>query len=151
MQALNLPKYLFNIKIEDDKKLIFDEIRKRFLVLTPEEWVRQNFIKYLNSELEYPKSLMNIEGGLKLNGNKFRADLLIYNRRAEPLILIEFKAPDVNITQSTFDQISRYNTIYKVPYLIVSNGITHYFCIINFKQGVFTFLPEIPNYKTISE
>ncbi|MFV0290379.1 MAG: type I restriction enzyme HsdR N-terminal domain-containing protein [Mangrovibacterium sp.] len=146
MQQLNLPKFDFRLKNESNKTYIFDEIRQKFIVLTPEEWVRQHFIKYLNEHLHYPASLMNVEGGLKLNGNSYRADLLIYNRNGEPLMLVEFKAASVKISQETFQQISRYNMIYRVPYLLVSNGMQHYCCRVNFEKNSFEFLSEIPLY-----
>ncbi|MFV0365224.1 MAG: type I restriction enzyme HsdR N-terminal domain-containing protein [Mangrovibacterium sp.] len=146
MHELNLPKFDFRTKTEGDKCYIFDEIRRKFIVLTPEEWVRQNFIKYLVQHLDYPGSLMNIEGGLKLHGNSFRADLLVYDKRANPLLLIEFKAPQVKITQEAFNQIARYNIIYRVPYLVVSNGMQHYCCRVNFEKNNYTFLNEVPKY-----
>ncbi len=149
MITLNLPKYQLKTKIENGKQLIFDDIRKKFLVLTPEEWVRQNFIKYLIHDKSFPASLMNVEGGLNLNGNRFRADLLIYNKQAEPLVLVEFKAPHVNITQDSFDQIARYNIIYKVPYLIVSNGLKHYFCKVDYEQMTYVFECEVPSFNAL--
>ncbi|WP_339735568.1 type I restriction enzyme HsdR N-terminal domain-containing protein [uncultured Sunxiuqinia sp.] len=141
---LNLPTYPFRIDQQDGKNLIFDEIRRKLVVLTPEEWVRQNFIQYLIGEKQFPASLMAIETGLKINQNQFRADLLVYDRTGKPLILVEFKAPSVKVTQRTFDQITRYNMTFQVPYLIVSNGLNHYCCFIDLEKQSYVFLKEIP-------
>ncbi|MFV0554344.1 MAG: type I restriction enzyme HsdR N-terminal domain-containing protein [Mangrovibacterium sp.] len=149
MQTLNLPKFDFRTKIENGKTLLFDEIRRKFIVLTPEEWVRQNFIKYLVNHLNYPAGLMNIEGGLQLNGHTYRADLLVCDKKGNPLLLVEFKAPQVKITQDTFDQIARYNIIYRVPYLVVSNGMQHYCCHVNFEENNYAFLKEVPSFSEL--
>lgn len=149
MQELNLPRYSFKIQEENGKKLIFDDIRKKYLVLTPEEWVRQNFIQYLITEKEYPKTLISIEKGLKLNELQKRADAVVYNQSAQPIVLIECKAPHVKITQKTFEQIARYNMIFKVPYLVVTNGLNHYCCQISFEKNSFNFLEKIPTYTSI--
>ncbi|WP_423128878.1 type I restriction enzyme HsdR N-terminal domain-containing protein [Gaoshiqia sp. Z1-71] len=141
---LNLPLYSFRTKTEAGKIRIFDEIRKKFLVLTPEEWVRQNFIRFLINEKAFPAQLMVIESGLKINQNQFRADLLVYNRAGQPLLVVEFKAPSVKITQNTFDQVARYNMTFQVPYLIVSNGLDHYCCRVDFAAKNYSFLKEIP-------
>ena len=146
---LNLPTYSFRIKDEGEKKLIFDEVRKKFLILTPEEWVRQNFIKFLILEKKYPASLMAIEAGLKINQNQFRTDLLIYDRLGKPLLVVEFKAPHIKISQDTFDQIARYNIKFQVPYLIVSNGLSHYCCQVDPKKDNYYFLKDIPEYDMI--
>ena len=146
---LNLPTYSFRIQQQDEKKLIFDEIRKKFVALTPEEWVRQNFIMYLVEEKKYPVSLIAIETGLKLNRNHFRADMLLYHRTGKPLMVVEFKAPSVKIMQHTFDQITRYNMTFQVPYLIVSNGMDHYCCRIDLKEQSYSFLKEIPAFNQL--
>ncbi len=143
---LNLPTYSFRIEQQSGKKLIFDEIRKKSLVLTPEEWVRQNFIRFMIEEKKYPASLLAIETGLKLNRNQFRADLLVYDRRGKPLLIVEFKAPSVKISQLAFDQITRYNMTFQVPYLIVSNGLSHYCCKVNPEEQTYAFLKEIPTF-----
>ena len=149
MEKLNLPQYPIKIKEEEGKHFIFDSIRKKYLVLTPEEWVRQNFVKYLIQEKAYPASLIAIEKGLKLNELQKRADAVIYNNNGLPIVLIEFKAPSIKITQDTFEQIGRYNSIFKVPYLIVSNGLEHFCAKIDFKQNSFEFLEGVPNYKEL--
>jgi type I site-specific restriction endonuclease len=150
LPKLNLPLYSFRTRQDADKTFIFDEIRKKFLVLTPEEWVRQNFIRYLILEKGFPSSLMVIERGLKVNQNPFRADLLVYDKMGAPLLVVEFKAPPVKITQAAFDQIARYNIRFRVPYLIVSNGLEHYCCQIDFQSESYAFLKEIPAFDLIA-
>ena len=148
MEKLNLPQYPIKIKEEGGKQYIFDSIRKKYLMLTPEEWVRQNFIQYLIHDKKYPTGLISIEKGLKLNELQKRADALIYND-ANPIVLIEFKAPKVKITQDVFDQIGRYNSIFKVPYLIVSNGLEHYCAKIDFANNSFEFIDGVPEYNKL--
>ncbi|MFV0377907.1 MAG: type I restriction enzyme HsdR N-terminal domain-containing protein [Mangrovibacterium sp.] len=143
---LNLPTYSFRTKQEGGKLKIFDDIRKKYLVLTPEEWVRQNFVRYLIDVKLYPASLMALETGLQLNGNQFRADLLIYNKLGKPWMIIEFKAPEVKITQKTFDQVARYNLCFEVPFLMVSNGMEHYCCQVDFDTKNYRFFREVPGF-----
>ena len=149
MNKLNLPSYPIKLKEEGGKQYIFDFIRKKYLVNTPEEWVRQNFIHFLMREKKYPASLIAIEKGLKLNELQKRADAVIYDTNGEAIVLIEFKAPKIKITEATFEQISRYNMVFKVPYLIVSNGLNHYCCKINFTDNSFEFIKEIPEYNQL--
>ena len=146
---LNLPTYSFRTKEVDAKIHIFDEIRKKFLVLTPEEWVRQNFIRYLVEVKAFPSSLMAVETGLKLNQNQFRADLMIYNKAGKPLMIVEFKAPEIKITQKTFDQIARYNLTFEVPFLIISNGLNHYCCQVDFNAKNYMFLKDVPSFQDL--
>lgn len=141
---LNLPPYPFQLKREDDKIFIFDELRKRYLLVTPEEWVRQHWIQYLVNQKHYPKTLIQCEGGLKLNQLQKRTDLLVYNPAGEKVLIAEFKAPSVKITQKVFDQIARYNFIHRVPLLVVSNGLQHYYCRIDFEQQTYHYLEELP-------
>ena len=143
---LNLPPYQAKIRKKQQQYYIFDELRKRYLVLTPEEWVRQHWVDYLNKQYRYPLSLMKIEGGLLLNNLQKRSDLVIFNTLGERILLAEFKAPTVKITEKTFSQIANYNSIYKIPLLLVSNGIQHYYCRINFDRGDFEFLSEVPSF-----
>ncbi|WP_437921745.1 type I restriction enzyme HsdR N-terminal domain-containing protein [Sphingobacterium sp. LRF_L2] len=145
---LNLPPYSSKITKKLGKLFIFDELRKKELLLTPEEWVRQHWISYLHQHKNYPKTLMQIEGGLKLNSLQKRSDLLIYNSEGQKILLAEFKAPTVKITEKTFHQIANYNSIHKIPLLLVSNGIEHYYCTINFDKNSFEFLAELPNYNS---
>ncbi|MFD1768144.1 type I restriction enzyme HsdR N-terminal domain-containing protein [Sphingobacterium suaedae] len=145
---LNLPSYALKITQKFDKLFIFDELRKKDLVLTPEEWVRQHWIHYLHLHKHYPKALMRIEGGLQLNTLRKRSDLLVFNNEGEKILLAEFKAPTVKITEKVFHQIANYNTIHKIPLLLVSNGIQHYYCGIDFRENSFEFLSELPNYNS---
>ncbi len=144
MIKLNLPEYAFRTKIEDEKPFIFDPNRKKFVVLTPEEWVRQNFIQYLKTEKKYPESLMAVEKQIMVNGNQRRFDLLIYLRNGQPHLIAEFKAPNVKITQETFDQVVRYNMSLRVERVVVSNGLQHFACEIDYIKNSYSYLPEIP-------
>ncbi|MCY4780214.1 type I restriction enzyme HsdR N-terminal domain-containing protein [Sphingobacterium sp. UT-1RO-CII-1] len=146
--VLNLPPYPSKISRKLGKLYIFDDLRKKDLVLTPEEWVRQHWVNYLHKFKKYPKSLMQIEGGLSLNTLQKRSDLLIFNNQGEKILLAEFKAPTVKITEKTFSQIANYNTIHKIPLLLVSNGIQHYYCKIDFELQRFDFIEELPDYNT---
>ena len=146
MEKLNLPGYAFRTKIEQGKKLIFDPIRKKFVVLTPEEWVRQNFIQYLIKEKKYPESLMAVEKQIKVNGKQFRFDLLIYLRNGQPLLVAEFKAPKVKISQDAFDQVVRYNMVLRVERVVVSNGLQHFACEVDYVKNSFSYLQEIPEF-----
>jgi type I site-specific restriction-modification system R (restriction) subunit len=146
MQELNLPAYEFRIKTEGTKKYIFDLVRKRFVLLTPEEWVRQHFMRYLTEEKNYPESLMAVEKQITLNGKLFRFDLLVYCRNGQPLLIAEFKAPGVKISQDTFDQVVRYNMALKVERVVVSNGLQHFVCEIDYKQNNYKYLREVPDF-----
>ena len=146
MQELNLPVYEFRIKTEGGKEYIFDLVRRRFVLLTPEEWVRQNFMRYLAEEKKYPESLMAVEKQITLNGKLFRFDLLVYRRNGQPLLIAEFKAPGVKITQETFDQVVRYNMALKVERVVVSNGLQHFVCEIDYKINNYKFLREVPEF-----
>jgi hypothetical protein len=149
MQELNFPKYDFKIIQKDDSDWIFDEVRAKFIKLNPEEWVRQNLIKFLSMEFSYPISLMSVEKGHKLNSKQQRSDLVLYNNKATARMLIECKAPNVAISQDTFNQAARYNLKYKAEYLLVSNGLKHYCCKIDIENNKFEFLKKIPNYKEL--
>jgi hypothetical protein len=145
MLLLNLPQYEFKISTEVPAK-IFDFIRKKYVVLTPEEWVRQNFLRFLVTEKKYPQSLILIEKTLRVNKMKKRCDAVVYNSAGIPLMIIEFKQPDVRISQTTFDQIARYNIPLKVKYLVVSNGMKHYCCSLDFDNNTYRFLEDVPDY-----
>ena len=140
---LNLPPYPIRIKEEENGTYIFDVIRKKFLFLTPEEWVRQHLVHFLIEEKNYPRTLIQLEGGLKLNTLQKRSDILIFNNLGEKIVLIECKAPSVKISQETFDQIARYNFTLKATYLMVTNGINHYFCQMDFENEKYTFLKQL--------
>lgn len=146
MQHLNFPTYSFRFKNSENKRLIFDAIRKKFVVLQPEEWVRQHCIQYLINEKNYPKSLINVEKELKLNNLKKRYDIVVYKTDGSIHLIIECKAPLITIDQATFDQIARYNLELNATYLMVTNGINHYYCQMDFEDERYTFLKEIPDY-----
>ena len=146
MQDLNLPFYHFRTKTESSKKMIFDCIRKKFVVLTPEEWVRQNFIQFLIQQKKYPQSLMAVEKQIMVNNNPRRFDLVIYRKNGQAQLVAEFKAPGVKITQNAFDQVVRYNMVLQVRHVIVSNGLQHFACQIDYAQNTYSFLQEIPEY-----
>lgn len=147
---LNLPPYPSKITKKQDKLFIFDALRKKELVLTPEEWVRQHWINYLHIHKKYPKALMQSEGGLVLNTLQKRSDLLIFNTKGEKILLAEFKAPTVKITEKVFQQVANYNSIHKIPLLLVSNGIEHHYCKIDFSTNSFEFLAELPDYEIVN-
>ena len=147
MQQLNLPTYQFKIKSSENKQLIFDKIRKKYVVLTPEEWVRQSFIEYLIVEKKYPISLIAVEKQVVVNKLKKRFDILIFDKKGNHNIIIECKSPKIKITQETFDQISRYNLQLKAEYLIVTNGLEHYYCTLDILNEQYSFLKNIPDYK----
>lgn len=149
MLSLNLPNFETKLSVRDGKKVIFDIIRKRYVVLTPEEWVRQHFINYLIDYKGYPVSLMANEVLLKLNNTQKRCDTVLYRRDLTARMIIEYKAPHIEITQAVFNQISRYNIVLKVEYLIVSNGIQHFCCKIDYANQTYTFLTDIPEYKKL--
>ena len=134
------------MKSEGEKTYIFDVVRKKYLLLTNEEWVRQNFIHYLNKEKKYPLGLMGVEQMVKYNSLKTRADIVMYNTEGKANIIVECKAPDVKITQDTFNQIAKYNSQLKVKYLLVTNGMNHYCCKMDYESNRITFLEEIPSY-----
>lgn len=146
MQNLNLPTYNFKLKNSENKTLIFDKLRKKYTVLTPEEWVRQHFVNFLIEEKNYPISLIALEKQLVINNKKKRTDILIFNKEGNHHIIVECKAPSIKITQDTFDQIARYNLKLKADFLIVTNGLEHFFCKMDFEKETYIFLKDVPNY-----
>ena len=150
MMSLNLPTYSFTIKSEGNRQYIFDNIRKKYVLLTPEEWVRQNFTRYLITEKSYPPALISIEQYFTYNKLSKRADIIIYNRKTSAVMLVECKAPDVRISQKVFDQIALYNLQFSVSYLVVTNGMNHFCCLMEPDKGTYTFLKDIPAYDQIS-
>lgn len=149
MQKLNLPEYDFKMRQIKGKTEIFDEVRKKYLKLSPEEWVRQNLIKYLINDKGIPPGLISIEKGLKVNTMNKRTDIVVYNKKAKPGMIVECKAAGVKIDQKAFEQIARYNMSLKVPLLLVSNGLLHYCCKIDFEKKSFSFLESIPDYEIL--
>ena len=146
MQQLNFPTYSFRFKNSENKVAIFDDIRKKFIILTPEEWVRQNTVQYLLQDKNYPKSHLNVEKLIKINELSKRYDIVVFQPNGEIFLLIECKAPEVPITQKTFDQIARYNLTLKAKYMMVTNGLNHYFCQMNFEKEHYVFLKQLPNF-----
>ncbi|MCD4745736.1 MAG: type I restriction enzyme HsdR N-terminal domain-containing protein [Bacteroidales bacterium] len=149
MQKLNFPEYSFKIRKKDLRTEIFDIIRKKYVALTPEEWVRQNVIMYLISEKNFPQSLIAIEMGFKLYHTKKRSDIVVYDNTANPIMIIECKAPEIKINQKVFDQIARYNMALKVKYFIITNGLIHYCCIIDYSKKNYQFIKNIPDYQEL--
>lgn len=147
MQKLNFPTFSFRFKSSENKTLVFDEIRKKFVVLTPEEWVRLHVVQFLLQEKNYPKSLINVEKQLKLNKTTKRYDIVVFNNDGSIFLIVECKAPSIPISQITFDQIARYNLALNASFLMVSNGLEHYYCQMDYENECYVFLKDIPNYK----
>ncbi|MCO6149510.1 type I restriction enzyme HsdR N-terminal domain-containing protein [Flavobacterium sp. NRK1] len=146
MQKLNFKNYTFRFKNSENKVAIFDEIRKKFIILTPEEWVRQHVVRYLLEEKNYPKSYINVEKIIKINGLIKRYDVVIFNPDGSIFLLVECKAPAVAISQNTFDQIARYNMSLNAVHMMVTNGLNHYFCQMDYEQEKYFFLEDLPVY-----
>jgi len=146
MQQLNFPAYGFRFKSSENKISIFDPIRKKFIILTPEEWVRQHVIQFLIVEKEFPKSLINVEKVLVLNEMKKRYDVVVFNPDGSIHLIVECKAPNIEISQDTFDQIARYNLSLNATYLMVTNGLQHYFCQMDYEKQAYVFLKDLPLY-----
>ena len=149
MLPLNLPSYPAKIQKRNGKNVIFDSLRQKYVALTPEEWVRQHFVHLLTDLKGYPKGLLANEVQLDLNSTKKRCDTVLFNKELNARMIVEYKAPSVEITQAVFDQITRYNMVLKVEYLIVSNGLHHYCCRIDYQTMKYTFLPDIPAYEEL--
>lgn len=146
MQPLQFPSYDFRLKNKQNKPFIFDLVRKKFVWLTPEEWVRQHVLNYLIQDKKYPLSHINIEKQIEVNGLKKRYDIVIYNRDGSIHLLVECKAPEIKINQTTFDQIARYNFKLNATFLMVTNGLQHFYCQILEKEEKYQFLREIPEF-----
>ncbi|MGV6828470.1 MAG: type I restriction enzyme HsdR N-terminal domain-containing protein [Flavobacteriales bacterium] len=149
MQKLNFKNNSFRFKNSENKTLIFDIIRKKFVVLTPEEWVRQHVLHYLVFEKKYPKSLINVEKQIKLHHTLKRYDIVVFNTNGSIFLIVECKSYKVAINQQTFDQIARYNFVLEATYLMVSNGLSHYYCQMDFDKEEYHFLQKIPNYNAV--
>ncbi len=146
MHKLNFTPYGFRIKNNENKLSIFDAVRKKFVVLTPEEWVRQHTVQFLIREKKYPISLINVEKALTINGLQKRYDIIIYKPNGSIDLLVECKAVNIKISQDTFDQVARYNMALKANYLMVTNGLNHYYCQIDYQKEKYHFLKELPDY-----
>jgi len=146
MVKLNLPDFEYVLKKEEGKLLILDSIRKKYLVLTPEEWVRQHFVNYLIQTLQYPRSLIRIEGGLQFNRLQKRSDIVVFDREGKPWMVIECKAPDLAMSQQTLRQASVYNHSLKAKYLVITNGLQHICCATDWEANTTAVLEEMPPY-----
>ena len=146
MQDLNFSKFEYRFKSNENKVSIFDVIRKKFVSLKPEEWVRQHCVHFLLTEKKYPSSLINVEKMLKINGLTKRYDIVVFNTDGSYRLIVECKAPHIKIDQSSFDQIARYNLALNSDYLMVTNGLDHYYCQIDYKAGSYSFLKDLPAY-----
>ncbi|WP_439184074.1 type I restriction enzyme HsdR N-terminal domain-containing protein [Carboxylicivirga taeanensis] len=144
MQQLNLPPAQLRTRSTENRIQVFDEVRKKYVVLTPEEWVRQHFIHYLVKHLNYSPGLVAVEIPVKVNGLSQRADIVLYNKKGKPVVIVECKAPDVPVTRRVFNQAARYNTQLKVDYLIVTNGLQHYCARLLDEQGNYELQNAIP-------
>ncbi len=150
MTELNLPKYNMRISRDGNNNIkIFDSIRKKFVSLTPEEYVRQHFTNWLINYLHYPMGLIANEVKISLNSTIKRCDTIVYSNTGDPMMIIEYKAPHISINQNVFDQIVRYNMVLKTKYLVVSNGMQHYCCIIDYENNSYQFIPHIPTYEEL--
>ena len=147
MLKLSFPNYEFRLKKIDEKRFIFDEIRKKYIELTPEEWVRQNCVRFLINEKKYKSQLIAVEKKIILNNLTKRFDIIAYDNNGDPNLLVECKAPNIAIRQETFDQILSYNRVINSKYLMITNGIIHYYCKIDNIDNKINFLKDIPNYK----
>jgi len=146
MQQLNFPNFEFKLRDVNNRHEIFDPVRHKFVTLTPEEWVRQHLISYLIQVKKYPISMIGVEKQLMLNKLPKRFDLVIFGRNANPYLLVECKAPGVEITEKTFDQAARYNMLLQAEYFLITNGLEHYTCRIDYENKQYIFIEEIPDF-----
>lgn len=149
MNRLNLPPYEIKTKNQDGSLKILDVLRRRYVALTPEEWVRQHFVHYLIEHRGYPAALMANEVMLECGEKRLRCDSVLYDNRAKARMIIEYKAPHIPITRKVFDQITVYNMLLHVDYLVVSNGLQHYCCRMDYENGTYEFLKDIPEYEDV--
>ncbi len=147
MISLNLPPFDIKLAVQNGRQSVFDFLRRRYVALTPEEWVRQHFTHFLVEHKGYPAALLANEVSLNVGGANRRCDTVLYRREGgKPRVIVEYKAPDIAITQQVFNQISSYNSVLRADYLIVSNGLAHYCCHIDYARQTFSYLPDIPAY-----
>ncbi|GMN08980.1 type I restriction enzyme HsdR N-terminal domain-containing protein [Croceitalea sp. MTPC9] len=146
MQPLNFPEYKFRFKSSENSIHVFDIIRKKFVALQPEEWVRQHVVHFLIEEKKYPRSIINVEKQILVNNLKKRFDVVVFNTNGSIKVLVECKSPKIKIDQYTFDQIARYNLKLNAEYLMVTNGLQHYYCQMDLKKEKYSFLKEIPDF-----
>lgn len=146
MYQLNLPTFDYKLKKVDGKVWIFDMIRKKYIVLTPEEWVRQHFIHHLINNFRYPKALLKVEGGLVYNQLQKRSDIIVFDRQGKPWMVVECKSPALNLSENTLSQAAVYNSTLKAKFITVTNGIVHYCSSINWEEGKTNLLDSLPAY-----
>lgn len=146
---LNLPAYDFKLRQTDGRTFIFDSWRKRYVALTPEEWVRQHFLRFLVEEKHFPAGLIAVEKPLIMNGMQKRCDAIVYNAAAQPLAIIELKAPHIRLSQAVFDQVAVYNSRLHVDYFFISNGREHYACKVDVLRSTYQFFSELPDYEKL--
>ena len=151
MQPLNFPVYPLRIQQIKKQYRVFDRIRKKYIVLTPEEWVRQHLVWYLIEELKYPEGLINLEYSFTVNNNPVRCDLIVFSSDGKPLLLAECKAPSISIGNTTLQQAGRYNIVTRTNWLIVTNGLKHLCCKVDHKDQKITFANEMPYYQDLSD
>lgn len=149
MESLNLPAYDFRTTDRDGTQVIYDRIREQYVRLTPEEWVRQHFVQYLIQELDVPDGLVAVEAAFQFQGQPQRADAIVHDRQGDPLLVVECKAPRISVGQDAFDQCARYNLVLGAPYLVVTNGQTHYACAIDLEAQDYRFLNDLPPYSDL--
>lgn len=147
--SLNLPAYGAQVRMEGEKAMIFDPLRRKYVRLTPEEWVRQHFVQFMIRERGYPKALIAVEMGFTYQKMGRRADVVVHDRKGQPLLMVECKAPDVEVRQATFDQVARYNMVVQARYLVVTNGLVHYCCRLDRTQHTYHFLDDLPRYEEL--
>jgi len=150
MNDLNLPPFAVRLREQDGKREIFDFLRRRYVALTPEEWVRQHFVHFLVEQKGYPRGLLANELELRIGQKKLRCDTVLYNKVLQPQMIIEYKKPEVSITQRVFNQITVYNMLLHVDYLVVSNGLQHYCCRMDYEHQSYEFLSDIPNFSMLN-
>lgn len=150
MQELNLPTYDYRLKKDGEQVRIFDPLRKKYVALTPEEWVRQHFVNFLLTEKKVPSGLVILEKKIIMNTMTRRPDILVYDKKFDPVMIVECKAPEVKISQDTFDQIARYNSVIRAPYLVVTNGLKLYCCKMDHEDNSYQFLEDVPDYADVT-
>jgi type I site-specific restriction endonuclease len=151
MKSLNLPPYETKLRRAGEQSQIFDEVRRKWVAITPEEWVRQHFVHYLKNNKHVPFGLIAVELGLEIYGLKRRADIVCYNSGGTPSLIVECKAPEIKLNTAVFAQAAMYNIRLKVPYLVVTNGLQHFCAKINVQVGDYEFISEIPDFSILNE
>jgi len=147
LPLLNLPQFNFKFKQEENSLFILDEFRNKFIKITPEEWIRQNFLKFITEHLKYPKSLLKIESKINKDNTRKRTDIIVMDKSLNPFMLVECKNTNIELNQETLNQIAQYNLKVKAPFIVITNGLNHYIFEINFENNKVTQLNNFPEYK----